>query len=209
MAVIWGLDLHEMQWWKFKGSYMFNRDYHLRRSKMIVYQCAMILCVVSESLGTAMLSGVHWALLQTSWVWILMLRRLCITTKICAETCSWGFGLQQRLRRYCLVQHLRRNCHRNYFRRRLFLRSILAREIWEPSSKAFLEDFLGRRYLDGSCGCDRLYCTYPIFQSSSTWGYDERIDSNLVLFTRDYDNNSFCHYYWAPFYNFLAVIFTI
>lgn len=54
--VIWGLDLKEMQWWKFKGSYMFNRDYHLRRSKMIVYQIAMILCVVSESLGTAALS---------------------------------------------------------------------------------------------------------------------------------------------------------
>lgn len=55
--VIWGLDLREMQWWKFKGSYMFNRDYHLRRSKMIVYQIAMILCVCSESVGTAALSG--------------------------------------------------------------------------------------------------------------------------------------------------------
>ena len=55
--VIWGLDLKEMQWWKFKGSYMFNRDYHLRRSKMIVYQIAMILCVCSESVGTAALSG--------------------------------------------------------------------------------------------------------------------------------------------------------
>jgi len=54
--VIWGLDLKEMQWGKFKSSYMFNRDYHLRRSKMIVYQCAMILCVCSESVGTAALS---------------------------------------------------------------------------------------------------------------------------------------------------------
>lgn len=59
MAVIWGLDLHEMQWGKFKGSYMFNQVYHLRRSKMIVYQIAMILCVVSESLGTAALSGMY------------------------------------------------------------------------------------------------------------------------------------------------------
>ncbi len=58
MAVIWGLDLHEMQWWKFKGSYMFNTDYYLRREKMIVYQIAMIFCVVSESVGTAALSGV-------------------------------------------------------------------------------------------------------------------------------------------------------
>jgi hypothetical protein len=55
--VIWGLDLKEMQWGKFKGSYMFNREYHLRRSKMIVYQCAMILCVCSESIGTAALAG--------------------------------------------------------------------------------------------------------------------------------------------------------
>jgi len=57
MVVIWGLDLKDMQWGKFKGSYMFNRDYHLRRSKMVVYQIAMIACVISESLGTAMLSG--------------------------------------------------------------------------------------------------------------------------------------------------------
>jgi hypothetical protein len=57
MAVIWGLDLREMQWGKFKGSYMFNQDYHLRRMKMIVYQIAMILCVISESVGTAALSG--------------------------------------------------------------------------------------------------------------------------------------------------------
>jgi hypothetical protein len=56
MAVIWGLDLKDMQWAKFKGSYMFNQIYHLRRTKMIVYQIAMILCVVSESVGTAALS---------------------------------------------------------------------------------------------------------------------------------------------------------
>ena len=36
---------------------MFNKDYHLRRTKMIVYQIAMILCVCSESVGTAALSG--------------------------------------------------------------------------------------------------------------------------------------------------------
>jgi SpoU rRNA methylase family enzyme len=58
MAVIWGLDLHEIQWRKFKGSYMFNQEYHLRRIKMIVYQFAMILTVVSESIGTAALSGI-------------------------------------------------------------------------------------------------------------------------------------------------------
>ncbi|KAF2655108.1 hypothetical protein K491DRAFT_679082 [Lophiostoma macrostomum CBS 122681] len=56
MAVIWGLDLKEMQWGKFKNSYMWNNEYHLRRTKFIVYQIAMIFCVVSESLGTAALS---------------------------------------------------------------------------------------------------------------------------------------------------------
>ncbi len=58
MAVIWGLDLKDMQWGKFKSSYMFgNKDYHLRRTKFVVYQIAMIFCVVSESVGTAALSG--------------------------------------------------------------------------------------------------------------------------------------------------------
>lgn len=58
MPVIWGLNLKDIQWWKFKSSYMFgNRDYHLRRTKFVVYQVAMIFCVVSESVGTAALSG--------------------------------------------------------------------------------------------------------------------------------------------------------
>jgi len=35
---------------------MFNQVYHLRKTKMIVYQFAMILTVVSESIGTAALS---------------------------------------------------------------------------------------------------------------------------------------------------------
>lgn len=57
MAVIWGLDLKEMQWRKFKSSYMWSNTYHLRRTKFIVYKLAMILCVVSESLGTDVLSS--------------------------------------------------------------------------------------------------------------------------------------------------------
>ncbi|CAG8956397.1 hypothetical protein HYFRA_00003780 [Hymenoscyphus fraxineus] len=56
MAVIWGLDLKEIQWSKFKSSNMFTPEYHLRRTKMIVYQIAMIFMVVSESVGTAALS---------------------------------------------------------------------------------------------------------------------------------------------------------
>ncbi|KAK5169388.1 uncharacterized protein LTR77_005363 [Saxophila tyrrhenica] len=54
--VIWGLDLAEIKWSKFKSSYMWNSEYHMRRTKFIVYQCALIFCVVSESLGTAALS---------------------------------------------------------------------------------------------------------------------------------------------------------
>lgn len=55
--VIWGLDLSEFKWSRFKSSYMFkNTDYHLRRTKFVVYQLAMIFCVCSESLGTAALS---------------------------------------------------------------------------------------------------------------------------------------------------------
>jgi hypothetical protein len=58
MAVIWGLDISEMKWSAFSNSYMWkNTDYHMRRTRFIIYQCAMILCVVSESLGTAALSG--------------------------------------------------------------------------------------------------------------------------------------------------------
>ncbi|CZT40771.1 uncharacterized protein RSE6_00422 [Rhynchosporium secalis] len=56
MAIIWGLDLREIQWRKFKGSHMFSPIYHLQKTKMIVYQIAMILCVCSESVGTASLS---------------------------------------------------------------------------------------------------------------------------------------------------------
>ncbi|KAF4631030.1 hypothetical protein G7Y89_g7103 [Cudoniella acicularis] len=35
---------------------MFNREYRLRRTKMVIYQIAMILCVISESVGAAALS---------------------------------------------------------------------------------------------------------------------------------------------------------
>ncbi|KAL4816191.1 hypothetical protein BDW67DRAFT_175680 [Aspergillus spinulosporus] len=35
MTVIWGLDLHEIRFSKFKSANMFNRAYHLRRTKMI------------------------------------------------------------------------------------------------------------------------------------------------------------------------------
>ncbi|KAK6332257.1 hypothetical protein TWF696_002978 [Orbilia brochopaga] len=56
MAVIWGLDLREIQWGKFASKNMFDPQWYLRREKMIIYQMAMIFMVVSESVGTAALS---------------------------------------------------------------------------------------------------------------------------------------------------------
>ncbi|EWC45468.1 hypothetical protein DRE_00867 [Drechslerella stenobrocha 248] len=56
MAVIWGLDLREIQWGKFASKNMFDPQWHLRREKMIIYQLAMISMVCSESVGTAALS---------------------------------------------------------------------------------------------------------------------------------------------------------
>ncbi|KAF3904978.1 hypothetical protein AA313_de0201098 [Arthrobotrys entomopaga] len=57
MAVIWGLDLREIQWNKFASKNMFDRKWYLRREKMIIYQLAMISMVCSESVGTAALSA--------------------------------------------------------------------------------------------------------------------------------------------------------
>lgn len=55
--VIWGLNLGDMKWSAFGSKYMFgNTEFHMRRTKFIIYQCAMIFLVISESLGTAVLS---------------------------------------------------------------------------------------------------------------------------------------------------------
>ncbi|TRM69685.1 hypothetical protein BD626DRAFT_563421 [Schizophyllum amplum] len=54
--VIWGLPLSEFTFSKFGSKNMWSTDYHRRRTKVIVYQMAMVLHVVSESVGTAALS---------------------------------------------------------------------------------------------------------------------------------------------------------
>jgi len=55
--VIWGLNLGDMKWSMFGSKWMWkNKDYHLRRTKFVIYQLAMINMVVSESIGTAALS---------------------------------------------------------------------------------------------------------------------------------------------------------
>lgn len=59
MTVLWGLDLHEIQWSKFQSSSIFSPDYHLRRTKMITYQLAMIFSICSEAVGTAALTGTY------------------------------------------------------------------------------------------------------------------------------------------------------
>jgi hypothetical protein len=55
--VIWGLPLADIKWSAFSTSNMWNNTYHMRRTKFLVYQGAMIFCVVSESLGTDALSN--------------------------------------------------------------------------------------------------------------------------------------------------------
>jgi hypothetical protein len=56
--VIWGLNLGDMKWSMFGSKWMWhNKDYHLRRTKFVIYQLAMINMVVSESIGTAALTG--------------------------------------------------------------------------------------------------------------------------------------------------------
>lgn len=54
--VIFGLNLGEFTWSKFGNKNMWNKFYYLRRTKFVIYQCALIFCVLSESLGTAALS---------------------------------------------------------------------------------------------------------------------------------------------------------
>lgn len=55
--VMWGLNLGDMKWSMFGSKWMWkNKDYHLRRTKFIIYQLAMINMVVSESIGTAALT---------------------------------------------------------------------------------------------------------------------------------------------------------
>ncbi|KAL1687525.1 hypothetical protein GGG16DRAFT_105000 [Schizophyllum commune] len=56
MVKIWGLDLSEFTFAKFGSKNMWSTDFHRRRTKVIVYQLAMVFHVVSESVGTAALS---------------------------------------------------------------------------------------------------------------------------------------------------------
>ncbi|KAL5116843.1 hypothetical protein ACEQ8H_005195 [Pleosporales sp. CAS-2024a] len=53
MAVLWGLDMRDLRWSVFSTANMWkNTDYHMRRTRFIVYQCATILLAVSQGIGT-------------------------------------------------------------------------------------------------------------------------------------------------------------
>ncbi|KII93998.1 hypothetical protein PLICRDRAFT_36214 [Plicaturopsis crispa FD-325 SS-3] len=52
MAVIWGLDLSAIRFSAFRHKQMFDKKWHLRGERFIIYQAAMLLCVVAESVAT-------------------------------------------------------------------------------------------------------------------------------------------------------------
>lgn len=178
MAVIWGLDLKEMQWGKFKNSYMWNNEYHLRRTKFIVYQLAMIFCVISESLGTAALSGEFisprppqsphhpWVsqyprkenfLRRLPSLTPHSANRLPIPTRLRAKTPSRRHHPQQRLHRHRLVQHLRRHLRRHHLRLRLLLRPLLARAPRVACCQDLLAHLLRPRLFHDARLCDCIH----------------------------------------------------
>ncbi|KAF9463464.1 hypothetical protein BDZ94DRAFT_1308769 [Collybia nuda] len=52
MPVIWGFDLSHMSWGAFGHRKMFDRRWHLRRERFIVYQLAMLICLAAECTAT-------------------------------------------------------------------------------------------------------------------------------------------------------------
>ncbi|KAF8150220.1 hypothetical protein B0H34DRAFT_733101 [Crassisporium funariophilum] len=56
MAVIWGFDLSHMSWGSFGHQKMFDRRWHLRRERFIIYQLAMLLSLAAECTATYSLS---------------------------------------------------------------------------------------------------------------------------------------------------------
>lgn len=54
--ILWGLDLNQIRPSAFTARRMWAPRFHLRRTRFVVYQLAMILLVVGESVGTAAMS---------------------------------------------------------------------------------------------------------------------------------------------------------
>ena len=55
--LIRNMSRHDVQWTKFKSSYMYNKIYYLRRTKFVVYQLATNMVNVVQGLGFAVLRG--------------------------------------------------------------------------------------------------------------------------------------------------------
>ena len=141
MTVIWGLDLHEMQWYKFGGSYMFSGVYHLQTTKMIVYQLAMILCIVSESVGTAALSGNPSSPPRSYQLKLTEPTRLRRPTRRNPTPLPHPRpSSQQLLHRRRLLQYLHGHRGSDHLRLGLFLRPLLARTRGIPIRETGVED---------------------------------------------------------------------
>ncbi|KAJ8094514.1 hypothetical protein PM082_010948 [Marasmius tenuissimus] len=52
MPVIWGFDLSEMRWSAFGHRNMFDKRWHLRRERFVIYQLAMLICLAAECTST-------------------------------------------------------------------------------------------------------------------------------------------------------------
>ncbi|KAK7025478.1 hypothetical protein VNI00_016007 [Paramarasmius palmivorus] len=52
MPVIWGFDLSEMEWSAFGHAKMFDKKWHLRRERFVVYQLAMLIGLSAECCAT-------------------------------------------------------------------------------------------------------------------------------------------------------------
>ena len=129
--VIWGLNLGDMKWSMFGSKWMWkNKDYHLRRTKFIIYQLAMINMVVSESIGTAALSGKYFPhdgyLKDRPDIPSNRLRQRAIGHR---EATLLGSRPQRRLRWHCVVQHLLRRFSSHHLWSRILLRPFLSGEI--------------------------------------------------------------------------------
>lgn len=56
MAVIWGFNLSEMSWSAFGHRKMFDKQWYLRRERVVIYQLAMLICLAAECTATYSLS---------------------------------------------------------------------------------------------------------------------------------------------------------
>jgi hypothetical protein len=147
--------MHEMRWSKFETSYMWNNDYHLRRTRFATYQLAMLLCVVSESLGTAALSGESsHVLMADTRQNVTNVSRLPPPALLHRHALTWRNSTPSCLHRHHIIQHRGRRLCRNHLRKCLLLRPLLARADRVVRRQACVATFLR------SCVCaDARVCT--------------------------------------------------